>query len=80
MTPRRPDLTPALSAYYARRHPARPPKDTFPDDLLAALDLVWAQLDPDGTRPVVYPPAAAEGYESQPGVKASGKRGGRHGD
>ena len=75
MTPRCPDLTQALSAYYARRHPNRPSKDIFSDELLALADMLWAQIDADGSRPVIYPPAAAEGYEAQPSVRPSGKRG-----
>ena len=77
MNRRTPDLTPALSAYYAKRHPNRPPKDIFSDELLALADFLWAQIDPDGARPVVYPPALAEGALVQPSVRPSGKRTGR---
>lgn len=72
------DLAPALSAFYARRFPHRPPRQTeFDDDLLVLADFLWAQIDPDGNRPLVYPPMAADGYQPQPSVKPSGKRPGR---
>lgn len=77
MNRRTPDLTRALSAYYARRHPARPPKTDFSDELIALADLLWSQIDPDGTRPLVYPPAIAEGYVPQRSANPSGKRPGR---
>ena len=77
MNRRSPDLARALSAYYARRHPLRPPKEAFGDELLALADFLWAQIDPDGTRPLVFPPAHAEGALVQPTARPSGKRGAR---
>ena len=80
MTPRRDYLT-CLSAYYARRFPLRPPKVAFSDELLAFADMLMAQLDRDGVRPLVCPPMPAhEGYEQQKSARPTGKRGVSRGD
>ena len=73
MTPRRDYLT-CLSAYYARRFPLRPAKDAFSDELLAFADMLLAQLDRDGVRPLVCPPMPArEGYEQQKSAMLKGR-------
>ena len=77
------DLTPALSAYYAKRHPTRPPKDMFSDELLALADMQFAQMEMIWSKissdplPVIYPPAIAEGALVQPSVRPSGRKPGR---
>lgn len=70
------DLNNCLSAWYARRFPLHNPKKNFSDELLALGDMLMAQIDPDGTKPMRYPPMAAEGGESDNRVKPTG--GGAH--
>ena len=78
---RRPrNYVPHLSAEYARQHPMRPPKTDFSDEVLVATAFIMRQIDPEGTRPIFEPPMPAEGYQPQPSVKPSGKRGARHDD
>ncbi len=73
---RRPrNYLPYLRAEYARRHPSRPPKEDFADEVLAAVAFVMRQIDPDGTRPVIEPSAYLEGAEPGPTARPSGKRG-----
>jgi len=69
------DYIPYLKAEYARQHPMRPPKTDFSDECLALTAFIMRQLDPDGTRAIIEPPMPADGYEVQPSVKASVKRG-----
>jgi hypothetical protein len=68
-----------LSAWYAKRFPLHNPKKNFSDELLALGDMLMAQIDPDGTKPLRYPPMAAEGGESDNRVRTS-HRGGEHAD
>ncbi len=67
---RRRDLTPCLSAWYAKRFPLRPLKTDFSDEVLALADMLMAQIDPDGTKPLMCPPMAAEGYEPERSVRS----------
>ncbi|WP_020471501.1 hypothetical protein [Zavarzinella formosa] len=64
-----------LSAEWQRQHPLRPAKYDFNDELLVAVAFIMRQIDPDGTRPIIEPPMPAEGYEVQPSVIPSSKRG-----
>ena len=69
------NLTPHLRAEYARQFPHRPPKEEFDDQILVLGVVLMRQIDPTGKLPVIEPPAYPEGYEPQPDVKASVKRG-----
>lgn len=73
---RRRDLITCLSAWYAKRFPLRNTKTDFSDELLAFGDMLLAQFDPDGTKPLLFPPMAAEGGESDNRIRSTGKRGG----
>lgn len=80
MSRRNRNLIPHLSAEYARQHPMRPPKTEFSDEILVATAFLMRQIDPMGQKPIIEPPMPAEGYEPQPSVKPSGKRGAYRGD
>ena len=79
---RRRDLLPCLSAWYAKRFPLLPPgKTNFSDEILVLTDMLMGQIDPDGTRPLVFPPMPAyEGYAPDTRVKPTGGKGTGHGD
>lgn len=69
------DLAPLLSAWWRKRFPLRPEKVNFSDEILVLADMLMAQIDPDGTKPLICPPMAAEGYVPQRSVKPTGSRG-----
>jgi hypothetical protein len=78
MTRKPRNFVPHLTSEYARRHPDRPPKTDFSDEVLSAVAFVMRQLDPEGKRPIIEPPGFAEGSEPGPSAKLSGRRGVRH--
>lgn len=69
------NLNSCLSAWWSKRFPLRTPKETFSDEVLVLADMLMAQIDPDGTKPLVCPPMPAyEGYEPDAKVKPTGRR------
>lgn len=68
------NYVPHLSAEYGRQHPSRPAKETFGDEILAAVAFLMRQIDPTGKKPVIEPPMPAEGYEPGPSVRSTTRR------
>jgi hypothetical protein len=61
---RRPsDYTPFLRAEWQLMFPRRPHKEHFSDEVLCAVQFFMRQIDPDGRKPVIGPPAHADGVE-----------------
>lgn len=70
---RRPrDFNPYLRNEWIREHPSIP----YPEGklvtllVLTALRFLMRQVDPTGKLPILVPPDAAEGVETQPGVRS----------
>ena len=61
-----------LRAEYAIRHPGRPEKKEFNDELLAAVTFIMRQIDPTGVKVIELPPMPAEGYVPQRSVRSKG--------
>jgi hypothetical protein len=61
-----------LSVEYAIRHPSRPEKKEFSDELLAAVAFIMRQIDPVGNKPIIVPPMPLEGYVPQLSVRGKG--------
>jgi hypothetical protein len=74
MTRKPRNFVPHLTSEYARRHPDRPPKTDFNDEVLCAVAFVMRQIDPYGKQPIIEPAMPAEGYEPQPSVRSSTRR------
>lgn len=61
-------ILPHLSAEWQRMFPSRLPKTDFSDEVLVLGNFLMRQIDPQGKKPIYFPPAYPDDY--QPSVTA----------